>query len=440
MEATLLGSERIEVRGGTLSVTSGKANVETLTVGAEPCVVGRSPGCQLVLDDKRASATHLEVVATERGVRVRDLGSTNGTYLGDHRIVEAFFAKPATLRCGATVIELKPGKPERVALSKAEQFGRLVGAVPQMRALFERLRVLSPTNLAVLIEGETGTGKELVAGAIHEASDRALKPFVVIDCGAIPPHLAESTLFGHEKGAFTGALSKRASPFVEANGGTIFLDELGELPVEVQPKLLRVLAEQRIKSVGSNTYAPTNVRVIAATRRELLQEINQGTFRSDLYFRIAQARVRVPPLRERTEDIPALIRHMMDAEGKHAAFKRVTPESLERLARHDWPGNVRELFNVVRLALAYDRGEAIDISEHLVEENVGRSDNEGMSPGSGGTYTQSKDRHDYAYFLALYGATAGNVSEIARKADLDRATVRTQLHRHKIGSGKRARR
>jgi DNA-binding NtrC family response regulator len=430
----------MEVRGGALSVVSGQANVETLIVSAEPCVVGRSPGCQLVLDDKRASATHLEVVATERGIRVRDLGSTNGTYLGDHRIVEAFFAKPATLRCGSTLIELKPGKPERVALSKAEQFGRLVGGVPQMRALFERLRVLSPTTLSVLIEGETGTGKELVASALHEASDRAGKPFVVIDCGAIPPHLAESTLFGHEKGAFTGALARRISPFVEAMGGTVFLDELGELPIDVQPKLLRVLAEQRIKSVGSNTYAPTNVRVIAATRRELLQEINQGSFRSDLYFRIAQARVRVPPLRERTEDIPALIRHMMDGEDKHAAFKRVTPESLERLARHDWPGNVRELFNVVRLALAYDRGEPIDISEHLAEETGVHADSAATNAGSGGTYAESKERHDCAYFVALYESTAGNVSEMARKADLDRATVRTQLHRHKIGSGKRARR
>jgi len=440
MEATLQGITRLDVRGGTLTVLSGKANVESVSVGSEPCVVGRSPGCQLVLDDRKASATHLEVIATERGLCVRDLGSSNGTYLGEHRIVEAYFVKPATLRCGSSLVQLTPGKAEQVTLSKAEQFGQLVGGVPQMRALFERLRVVSPTTLSVLVEGETGTGKELVARAIHEASDRRLKPFVVIDCGAIPPQLAESVLFGHEKGAFTGAMAKSVGPFVEAAGGTVFLDELGELPMELQPKLLRVLAEQRVKSVGSNAYTPVNVRVVAATRRELLQEINQGGFRSDLFFRVAQARVCVPPLRERAEDIPALLRHMLTTEGKGAAIKRVSPESMEKLLRYDWPGNVRELLNAARTALAYDRGGDLDISEHLMTTGATLRGPSGGGPRPGSTYTQSKESHDRLYFAALFESTDGNVSEMARKADLDRATVRTYLRRHRIDAAKPTRR
>ena len=224
-----------------------------------------------------------------------------------------------------------------------------------MRGVFERLKKAAPTDLTVLVTGETGTGKELVAQAIHEASSRAHKPFVVVDCGAIPATLAESALFGHERGSFTGAVDKRISPFVEADGGTIFLDELGELPLDVQPKLLRALAEQRIKSVGSNSYRPVNVRVIAATRRDLVREVNAGTFRSDLYFRVAQLKVELPSLRQRLEDIPVLVRRMIEDLGDKDSYGRITNDSLERLMRHDWPGNVRELRNVVAVALAFTK-------------------------------------------------------------------------------------
>ena len=211
----------------------------------------------------------------------------------------------------------------------AAEFGPLVGKSAAMRTVFERLRKTAPTELSVLIMGETGTGKELVAQAIHEASPRAHKPFVVVDCGAIPASLAESALFGHERGRFTGAVDRRISPFVEADGGTIFLDELGELPIDVQPKLLRALAEQRVKSVGSNAYKPVNVRVIAATRRDLVREVNEGTFRSDLFFRVAQLRVELPALRSRLEDIPALVRRMMNDLGtrRRTTGRRATPSS-----------------------------------------------------------------------------------------------------------------
>jgi DNA-binding NtrC family response regulator len=237
-----------------------------------------------------------------------------------------------------------------------------------MRTVFERLKKAAPTDLTVLVTGETGTGKELVAQAIHEASSRANKPFVVVDCGSIPATLAESALFGHERGSFTGAVDKRISPFVEADGGTIFLDELGELPVDVQPKLLRALAEQRVKSVGSNAYRPVNVRVIAATRRDLVREVNAGTFRSDLYFRVAQLKVELPSLRQRLEDIPVLVRRMIEELGDKDSYARIPTDSLERLMRHDWPGNVRELRNVLESMIVLADGETLaenDLPEQI---------------------------------------------------------------------------
>jgi len=438
MDKTLLGSRRVEVRGGTVTVTSGEASLPSLPVGPEPRVIGRSPSCHLSLHDRKVSATHCEVVATERGVRVRDLGSTNGTFLEDHRIVEAILTSGATLRLGDTVLTFRPGKAQRLPMSRSESFGPLVGGTPVMRALFEQLKLLAPTTISVLVEGETGSGKELVARAIHEASDRASKPLVVVDCGAMPPNLAESTLFGHERGAFTGATERRKGAIAEADGGTLFLDELGELPVDLQPKLLRVLAEQRIKRVGADSYVPVNVRVVAATHRDLLQQINDGDFRSDLYFRIAQERVDLPPLRERLDDIAALVQRIMTDQGKPRAFERVTPESLERLMRYDWPGNVRELRNLVILALAYDRGGAIDLTARLRQEHARQGARRGPRV-DGRTYAQWRDEQDRVYFAALFESTEGNISEIARRANLHRKTVRESLERYGIKSVRRRR-
>jgi DNA-binding NtrC family response regulator len=430
MDPTIIGTPRPIVQGGTMTVAGGRGSVE---IGTAPCVVGRDPSCQLVLDDKRASATHLELVATEHGLRVRDLGSTNGTYLGEHRIVEVLLNTAAVIRCGDTLLEYEPGKPEAVALASEEEFGPLVGGTPHMRALFARLRKLARTDLSVLILGETGTGKELVAKAIHQASERAHKPFVVVDCGTIPPTLVEGTLFGHEKGAFTGADQRRMGVLAEADAGTLFLDELGELPLDVQPKLLRALAEQKIRPVGSTRYSAINVRVVAATWRDLPREINRGSFRSDLFFRIADERFVLPPLRERLDDLPLLITRMMTEFGKAEAFDRVTPESLNRLVAHTWPGNVRELRALVRRALAYDEGGAIDLGAYLCIDGP-RSERGGAGPKlSESTYEQSKEEHDRSYFAALFEASLGNISEMSRRAGVNRETVRQHLRRHGIG-------
>ncbi len=423
-----------EFRGGTL-----KIDRATLQLGPESKVVGRNAACDLVLDDRKVSAIHMELVATERGVRVRDLGSRNGTFIGDTRIGEVYLTRHTVLTVGDSAVEFSPTKPEHLDLPDVAELGPLVGVSQSMRAIFAKARQAAPTDLSVLILGETGCGKELVASAIHQASHRAKKPFVVVDCGAIPPGLAESALFGHERGAFTTAHEKRISPFVEANGGTIFLDELGELPLDIQPKLLRALAEQRIKPVGSNKWLPVDVRVIAATRRDLVREVNAGTFRTDLYFRIAQLRMELPALRERVDDIPALVRKMSRELGDPRAYDRITNDSLERLMRHDWPGNVRELRNVLAVALAFVKEGPIDLTAYLAPL-IATSESTRTVTG-GRTYQDAKRellaRFERDYFTALYAECDGNVSEIGRRAAMERAHVRSYLRRHKVGDPKK---
>jgi DNA-binding NtrC family response regulator len=438
LEATVGTKGRVEVRGGRIKT----AKSEWVEVGPDPIVAGRNAACRLVLEDAKVSAVHAELVATDKGVRVRDLGSRNGTFVGGVRVGEVFLLANTKLRLGETELEFEPARPERIAVPVMPAFGPLVAHSSQMRAIFERLSKIAPTDLTVLIGGETGTGKELVAQALHSASNRAKKPFVVVDCGSIPPSLAEATLFGHERGAFTGAVDKRLSPFVEADGGTIFLDELGELPVEVQPKLLRALAERRIKTVGGSTYREVDVRVLAATRRDLVRAVNAGEFRSDLYFRVAQVKIELPALRQRVEDIPVLVRRMLKDFGDEGAYERVTTMTLERLMRHDWPGNVRELRNAVAVAFALaGEGEEIDVAAHLgaLAEtpaagpvNIGS----GFASLKGKQFQEAKrevlTRFERDYFAALSEEAKGNVSEMARRAGMERAHVRAYLRRHGI--------
>jgi DNA-binding NtrC family response regulator len=438
LEATVGTKGRVEVRGGRIKT----AKSDWVEIGPDPIVAGRNAACRLVLEDAKVSAVHAELVATDKGVRVRDLGSRNGTFVGGVRVGEVFLLANTKLRLGETELEFEPARPERIAVPVMPAFGPLVAHSSQMRAIFERLSKMAPTDLTVLIGGETGTGKELVAQALHLASNRAKKPFVVVDCGSIPPSLAEATLFGHERGAFTGAVDKRLSPFVEADGGTIFLDELGELPVEVQPKLLRALAERRIKSVGGSTYREVDVRVLAATRRDLVRAVNAGEFRSDLYFRVAQVKIELPALRQRVEDIPVLVRRMLKDFGDEGAYERVTTMTLERLMRHDWPGNVRELRNAVAVAFALaGEGEEIDVAAHLgaLAEtpaagpvNIGS----GFASLKGKQFQEAKrevlTRFERDYFAALSEEAKGNVSEMARRAGMERAHVRAYLRRHGI--------
>jgi DNA-binding NtrC family response regulator len=441
LDATVLSKNRMEVRGGRLRVDK-----HWHDIGAEPVIIGRNAACQVVLSDTKVSSVHAEFIATEHGVRVRDLGSRNGTFVGGVRVGEVFLVAATKLRLGETEAEFQPARPERVSISVDTSFGPLVGSSSGMRAIFDKLSKVGPTDLTVLITGETGTGKELIAAALHHASNRAKKPFVVVDCGSIPPTLAEATLFGHERGAFTGAVDRRLSPFQEAEGGTIFLDELGELPLEVQPKLLRALAERRIKSVGGSGYKDVDVRVLAATRRDLVRAVNSGQFRSDLYFRVAQIKIELMPLRSRLEDLPVLVRRMLKDLGDEGAYERVSTMTLERLMRYDWPGNVRELRNAVVVAHALaTEGEEIDVAGHLgalteapVAPPMGSGGLVGGAAMKGRQFQDAKRevlaRFEKEYFQALADDAKSNVSEMARRAGMERAHVRAYLRRHGIGS------
>ena len=403
-------------RGGTLTTADGRS----VQITAEPVTVGRSQAAQLTLDDREVSALHCELVAGRNGVVLRDLGSTNGTTIGGLGVREVVLSVPATIRLGRSELSFEPasGRTLETSADAVTGFGELVGASARMARLYEVLRQVAPTELGVLITGETGTGKELVARAIHAHSPRKAGPFVVIDCGALPASLAEATLFGHERGAFTGAVAKSEGAFQAAHGGTVFLDELGELPDEVQPKLLRAVAERSVKPVGASKYVPVDVRVLAATRRDLRRAMNAQRFREDLYFRIAQTRVELPPLRERGEDIPAIVERACAAVGAEASTARVNEYIRARFASYDWPGNVRELVNVARVLAAIGEGA----SEHILPVE-GQASSEPEAIG----FLDARRRFEEGYFRRLLGDTDGNISEIARRCGLARHQVRAHL-------------
>src|SRR3954469_19660562 len=345
------------IRGGTLITPTGSLPIEV-----EPIVVGRNEGAHVVLDDSEVSGVHCELRALTEGILVRDLGSTNGTFCGSLRVREVVITAKTELSVGNTRLTIEPsGKKQRVELGFSDRFGSIVGASPKMRRVFSVLEKISNTPLSVLVLGETGTGKEGVARAIHDASTRKDKPFVVVDCGSIPQTLAESILFGHEKGSFTGANERRDGALSEADGGTLFLDELGELPVDLQPKLLRALSERQVRRIGGTAFDSIDVRLIAATRRDLGTEMNAGRFRSDLFFRIAQVRIELPALRERLPRAPLVVEDIC-TRGQRAWAAPIVQDWIERrMASHDWPGNVRELVNVVSVAATLaETPEAID--------------------------------------------------------------------------------
>jgi DNA-binding NtrC family response regulator len=418
------------VRGGTARTPDGAAHA----IDVDPVVVGRDPGANVVLAaDPEVSMAHCELRAVADGILVRDLGSTNGTYVGAFRVREGIVRTPTAVTVGRTSLLVEPSAEHRVDVGWSDGFGPMVGRSPRMRRVFGVLERIAPTPLSVLILGETGTGKELVAKAVHDASPRARQPFVVVDCGSIPPTLAESILFGHEKGAFTGADVRRKGALAEADGGTLFLDELGELPLELQPKLLRALSEKQVKRVGASAFEPIDVRVLAATRRDITTEMNAGRFRSDLYFRIAQVRIELPPLRERVGDIPQLVEDVCTKAGRREHAAAVVAWIQQNLAAHDWPGNVRELVNVASVAATLaDTPGAIDDVLALTRDP---STDEARAPIT--AFAEAKRQalieFERSYFTALSEAAAGNVSEMARQSGMERHHVRAYLRKHKIG-------
>jgi DNA-binding NtrC family response regulator len=392
--------------------------------------VGRHATNDFVIEDPRVSGAHLELTRAGDRLRVHDVGSTNGTWLGSHRVIDVELAPGAELTIGDTLLRLEVDAsvaPPPTATS--ESFGQLVGRSAVMRELFATLERIAAKELAVLIQGETGTGKEEVARAIHAASPRAAGPFIVIDATALPEALAESLLFGHEKGAFTGAHERRIGFFEAARGGTVFIDEVGELPAVLQAKFLRVLERREIIRVGGHTPLPIDVRVLSATNRDLRNAIDKNRFREDLYFRLAQVRVFVPPLRNRLEDLPLICAKLLARAGSDAM---IDVEALEHLSSVQWPGNVRELNNVLLRAAALAQDGVIRRQDVAGEGDGFRgTEGERRALDLSGTFSEAKERaierFEKAYLSLLMKRCQGNLSAAARQADVARHHLRDLL-------------
>ena len=333
-----------------LKVEAGPDKGTDVVVDRRRATIGSTAGNELTLTDKSISRVHAEIVVDEKGYLLRDLDSKNGTTLDGVRVNSAYLKHKSVVVIGDTKIAFTAVEENaEIALAKDDRFGKLIGPSLEMRALFALLEKVAAEDVTVLVEGESGTGKELVAQEIHAHSPRKDEPFLILDCGAIPENLMESELFGHVKGSFTGATSDRKGLLELADGGTLFLDEIGELAKELQPKLLRALETREVRPVGGTKSVKSDVRVIAATNRELADEVKGGRFRQDLYFRLNVVRIKVPPLRRRTEDIPALIDVFLRANAARSGVARdpVPKDVLQMLGSHTWPGNVRELKNFV---------------------------------------------------------------------------------------------
>jgi transcriptional regulator with GAF, ATPase, and Fis domain len=396
--------------------------------------VGTRRLADLVLTDTRVSGLHLELLAGDE-LRVRDLGSKNGTFLGGYRIVEAVVTASDAITLGDTQLRLRPiDELVEVPLFDGDDFFGIVGQSAAIRALTARLQRLATNDTTVLIMGETGTGKERVAEALHSAGRRANGPLVIVDCGSMPANLIESELFGHERGAFTDAVAQVKGAFERAHGGTLFLDEIGELPLELQPKLLRALESRAVRRVGGARPVHVDVRVIAATNRDLPMEVNRGRFREDLYYRLAVVSLQVPPLRERKEDIPLLAVRLLRELGADPAAC-LTVESLAALQSYHWPGNVRELRNTLQRSAALmeplmprapaaaggagrELDDAIELSQPL---RVGKQ--------------RVIDAFERAYVSAMLKACGGNVSECARRAGMDRMSIHRIMQRLGLRGG-----
>jgi DNA-binding NtrC family response regulator len=331
-----------------------------------PVVLGSAPDVDVVVDDPHVSSRHCELSLAPGGVRLTDLGSLNGTKVQGVAVQAALLQPGAVITIGTThLLYERPledpdapavggdeGEDSALDLDGPSRFGDAIGSSPAMRRVFAVLQRLAPTDLTLTILGETGTGKDVLARAVHANSARARGPFVVYDCGAAAPTLIESQLFGHQRGAFTGAVDDHQGAFERANGGTLFIDEIGELGIELQPKLLRVIEQRRVARLGSQAERPVDVRILCATNRDLQHEVNIGGFRQDLFFRVNMAVVRLPPLRERRDDLVALINHFA---GENDI--KVSSEAMAILTSYEWPGNVRELRNVILSASAVSDGK-----------------------------------------------------------------------------------
>ena len=442
------------LRKSKLVVLEGADQGEELEVVQERVTVGRSSVCDLQLTDKSVSSVHFEIVAVENGYLLRDTLSTNGTFYGDVKIREIYLRPGTVFRAGNSVLKFMPTSGiVTIELSEEDRFDQVIGSSVQMREIFAKLARVAPSELTVMIQGDTGTGKEMVAKAIHNRSNRKNKPFVVLDCSAIPKDLIESTIFGHEKGSFTGAIAQHKGVFEQAHGGTIFLDEIGELDLRLQPKLLRVLENREVKRVGSDRTINVDVRVVAATNRDLRSMVTKGTFREDLYFRMCVMHIELSPLRDRPSDVPLLVKHFLKAMNKQRetlgrAPLEVSREAMGALLERRWSGNVRELKNVVERASSLGEGPILTEADFMLDgamrittppalpavppvaSDTGLRLQVEITTSFKTVKQQVLDEFEMVYLRKLVKEYKGNISQSAKAAGLTRYHLRELLKKH----------
>jgi transcriptional regulator with GAF, ATPase, and Fis domain len=428
-----------------LAVVGGPSSGAQRLIDSRELRIGKASANHLCIPDPTVSRFHCVIEQTPRGLLLRDLGSTNGTQVGGCWVDRVYVAPGVSIKIGSTLLQVLSAEAAAPAPVVETVAARLLGSSKAIEKLLASLPKVASSGVTVLIEGETGTGKSVIAELIHQVGPRPQSPFVVVDCGSIPPSLIESELFGHERGSFTGATERRIGAFEAAHGGTIFLDEIGELPLPMQPKLLRALEARTIKRIGSTKEINIDVQVIAATNRDLRGAVARGDFRADLYYRLDALRLHVPPLRERREDVPLLIEQFArkvkrDVDAGLLDFLKRT-----LAAREEWPGNVRELRNAVEKAVLFgDLG-----SEPTAPVNMPTPAG-GMPTPSGGlmptsplprfdgslSFRLAKDEAIAAwerrFLVSLIEFAKGNLSQAARAAQMDRSHLRELLRRYQI--------
>jgi len=421
----------------SLVVTSGKGRGATVQlVPGQSVGIGKSPDNPLQLDDMTVSRYHAELSLRRSEIEVRDLDSLNGTYVGDVRVSRALVRPGAQLSIGANTLllsaEFDRSASQRCEPAPSVELPGVIAHSPAMGRVVNDIARLAGSQVTVLLQGETGTGKEVLARALHAHSERRDRPFEVVDCGSMAPALIASELFGHERGAFTGAHGEHAGAFERAHTGTLFLDEIGELPLDLQPMLLGVLERRRFKRVGGTRERSVDVRVVAATHRDLRSATNLGTFRADLYFRLAVARIVIPPLRDRPEDVAALVQRFAEQLTGDPNSQPFDRQTLAALESHPWSGNVRELRNVVESAVA--------LGSIVLEGDAEQRAPRGAEPAAvplallALPYREARARtiatFELAYLHNLKQLCGHNASEAARHAKMDRPYLLSLLRKH----------
>jgi len=429
------------IREMRLRVTKGPDEGAEYELGIGTRIVGSHQHADIRIGDPMASRRHFELQLLDDGVRIKDLGSTNGTFVGASKIEQAVLAAGALIRVGDTEMVLEAHDTPTDLGEGQDTFGPLLTRSPRMRKVFGLLERVASTDVTVLLEGETGVGKDVMSRTIHEESPRKNGPFLVFDCGAVSPNLLASELFGHVRGAFTGAVSDRAGIFEAARGGTVFLDEIGELQLELQSSLLRVLENRQVRRVGETKARPIDVRILAATNRSLAKEVEAGRFRQDLLFRLSIVRCEIPPLRDRPEDIPIIAERLLEGFGKKRGA--LTPADMGRLISYRWPGNVRELRNVLEqsVALSGEKLELYGLDSAVQAERVREEVTLPRAVPSSGPdgdllllpWKEAKDRwlekFEQRYFQTLLDRHGGNVSRAAKAAGIARPYLHKQITR-----------